>query len=338
MSDLGEFKVLREILLPRASKLGDYVGEDCASISLGDYGNLIVSSDKGNVPLVWSLPDYIVDYSDMGWLTAVAGISDLATTGAVPMCATNNLVVPSDFLVDNIDDFARGFCDALSAYGFGHAGGDLSEGQVFSTSSTFFGISKRYEPPNRASDHTNYGRVVVIGELGTFAAGYCEAQRIGFDAVTANTQASLQRPQVPYEVMRKLAKSNLYEKATDASDGIITALNLLSVRSNCEISVELSKIEFDPIVLRAAKSFGVSEEVIGFAWGNWQQVLLVGENHWTSFEKTMGEFVYQVIGSYSKGPTRVSFFRTGIPAKIAVNSNEGFSKNSYVARGKLPFL
>jgi len=335
LSDLGEFAVLDQIVLPRASRLGALVGGDCARVPVGTIGDLIISSDKGNVPLVWSLPEYATRYADMGWLTAIAGISDLATSGATPICATNNIVAPRDFLVEDLESFVSGFCEALECYGFQHAGGDLSEGTAFSVSSTFVGASDQFLTKSRKPTS---GKVVVIGELGTFAAAFCKARELGFSSLSAEEVRLLTKPEVPYKLMSQILEAGVVEEATDASDGIHTAVRILSQRTRSKVVIDLGSIEYSEQVSKSSELVDVPPEQLGFAWGNWQPVLFVPNEEWSPFCAFVSNKHIQLLGTYESGPPSVLYCRDRRKVAFEAMNNEAFGGHSYIKNAKLPFL
>jgi len=335
LSDLGEFAVLDQFVLPRASRLGALVGGDCARVPVGAIGDLIISSDKGNVPLVWSLPEYATRYTDMGWLTAIAGISDLATCGATPICATNNIVAPRDFLVEDLESFVSGFCDALECYGFRHGGGDLSEGTAFSVSSTFVGVSDQVPTKNRKPTS---GKVVVIGELGTFAAAFCKARELGFSSLSAEEVMLLTKPEVPYQLMSQIHEAGVVEETTDASDGIHTAVRILSQRTRSKVAIDLGSIGYAEQVSKASELVGIRPEQLGFAWGNWQPVLFVPDEEWSRFYALVSNKQIQLLGTYESGLPSITYYRDRRKVDFEATNNEAFSEHSYAKNTKLPFL
>lgn len=335
LSDLGEFAILDQAILPKARELGGLVGEDCAKVPVRLLGELIISSDKGNVPLVWSLDDYAPKYEDMGWLTAIAGISDLATSGADPICATNNIIAPKDFLVKDLEDFVSGFCQALRSYGFQHAGGDLSEGNTFSVSATFVGASN---VKSRARHKSVSGNVVAIGELGTFAAAFCQAKNDGMSSLSLDSAKLLTKPEIPFKLMSQVHKEGLVVSATDASDGIHTAVRILSKRTQAKVTIDLESLPYTERVLASSKMVGVQKELLAFAWGNWQPVLFISDEDWSRFQELMLDEHVSVLGRYQCGNPSVEYTRNGRNVEFTPKNNEAFGENSYYSNRSLPFL
>jgi thiamine monophosphate kinase len=336
LHEIGEFGLIEAILSKHAQPLGSLVGNDCAIVPIPEPFDLVITSDKGSQPLIWNLPDVTKSFYQMGWLTAIAGISDLATEGAKPLCATNNIVAPSDFEDYELEQFAKGFCSALEHFGFQHAGGDLSEGESFSTSATFLGLKKRplANQPRRSGE----GVVCVVGELGTFAASYLRARRIGYDKLTPCQKSTLSFPTVPFDFMHQITDRQLLTASVDASDGVDNALNLLANRNNVHICVNLDDIKYDEIVITESQKLDLSVEVLAFSWGNWQQVILVEEIELRAIEELQrNEKIYK-IGTYSQGKIAVEYRRQNCKIKPKFCNHEAFRTESYFNKRELPFL
>lgn len=336
LHELGEFELISSILIKRAYPLGGLVGTDCARVSIPNDHDLIISSDKGNRPLAWTLPGATESYNEMGWLTAIAGISDLATEGAKPLCATNNIIAHREFEVRSLEEFVDGFCSALRSYGFRHAGGDLSEGEKFSTSATFIGIKKKNTNPS--TRFPSSGLVYVLGELGTFAASYLKAKRKGIESLSEDQRDILRAPKVPLEIMQSLSERGILLDAADASDGVNMALELLAKRKKVNIEVNLDKISYDKIVEEECEINRIQTDILGFSWGNWQQLVLVREDDRKSFERLCASSPFQCIGTFGSDGAAVRYWKGGRHVEVTHRNNEAFTAHSYVTKSDLPFL
>jgi len=234
-----------------------------------------------------------------------------------------------------LEGFVEGFCQALRSYGFQHAGGDLSEGEAFSVSATFVGASN---VETRAQRQSASGNVVVIGELGTFASAFCNAKHHGISSLSKKSKKLLTKPEVPFELMSRLHKEGLVESATDASDGIHTAVRLLSQRTQARVSIDLERLPLNEIVLKSSRLVGVQAEFLAFAWGNWQPVLFVADENWSRFRDLMSGEDISVVGRFRPGTQSIEYSRDGQVVEFEPKNNEAFSDGSYVRNRSLPFL
>jgi thiamine-monophosphate kinase len=98
LADLGELRLIEEVLLPLARKSDPTteVGNDCSFLSI-DAGILAVTADVGPKPLLRSLGGYENDWLASGWLSVVTTASDIATAGASPVLLTNCVDAPPHF-------------------------------------------------------------------------------------------------------------------------------------------------------------------------------------------------------------------------------------------------
>ena len=95
LRDYGELRLLQEVILPIAREFDadTAAGDDCAIIGV-DGSALAVTTDFGPRPLVCSLRGYEHDFEAWGWLAVVVSASDVAASGARPVCMTNCLEAP----------------------------------------------------------------------------------------------------------------------------------------------------------------------------------------------------------------------------------------------------
>ena len=109
LCDLGERRIIDEILRPRYGTNMDTYGDDCISIPARSVDETIVATtDPCPVPMASILG--FADYYYWGWLLSTINLSDLAAAGAEPLGILTSLILPSDFpvskfmrLLDGID-------------------------------------------------------------------------------------------------------------------------------------------------------------------------------------------------------------------------------------------
>src|SRR5712671_5686858 len=110
LRDLGERRILREIIYPRFSSFDGQIvgiGDDCAILPSPPIGHaLVVTTDPCPTPVVC-----MVERPDMyhyGRMTILINVSDLAAMGAQPLGIVVSTVMPEDMSVREFDRFLDG--------------------------------------------------------------------------------------------------------------------------------------------------------------------------------------------------------------------------------------
>jgi thiamine-monophosphate kinase len=269
--DLGEFALLKSVVLPTLREVGPGLGDDCSIVPITDQVAIAISSDRGPQPLGWSIDGMSRDYADAGWLAVVAAISDLATAGASPLAITNDIEAPPDMDVRDLQRFVSGIAEACSSFGFRHAGGDLAAGHSFSTHCTAVGLVPTSVKTGRRCKPGNH--VLVIGPLGALASAYLRAVRIGGQNLLAPERNALLRPIPQIAIMQRLVARGLIQAASDCSDGILGALLNLVAASGVGIELDLNRLQISECVSIEANLHRISPWNILFFWGDWQVVV-----------------------------------------------------------------
>src|SRR4051812_35802224 len=96
LADLGEFRILAEVILPLARRADGVTeaGDDCAFVEAGG-ATLAVTADVGPRPLIRSLTAHCDDWEASGWMAVLATASDIASAGARPLLLTNCVDAPA---------------------------------------------------------------------------------------------------------------------------------------------------------------------------------------------------------------------------------------------------
>ncbi len=105
----------------------------------------------GNAPLLAVTTDTIAEeietglYRDpyqIGWMAAMANLSDLAAVGAEPLGLLVSETLPDGFDDDSIDKLQSGIADACGSLGTHVLGGDTNSGSALSITGTAIGITR----------------------------------------------------------------------------------------------------------------------------------------------------------------------------------------------------
>lgn len=326
LGDLGEFRILGEHVIPALGDVGTHLGDDCAFVGINTACALAVTSDRGPLPLAWSIEGARADYADAGWLAVVASISDLATTGARPLVITNNIEAPTSMLIADLRRYVVGIAAACRKFGFTHAGGDLSKGEQFSSHTTAIGI---VDPLFKVGRHgcVPGEHVVAIGPMGTFAAAYLRAQRDGLESLTPLQRKALLRPRPQLSAMQRLTANGLVSAASDCSDGVLGALANLSEASGFGIQLETDRIEIPTHVAREAAANGLSHWNILFFWGDWQVVATT--SHLERVIATVSPEHVSVLGRVIERGSGVWHESDDVLRSVSTIRNEGFTRHGW---------
>ena len=111
------------------------------------------------------------DLEAAGWLAVVASASDIATTGAKPLCMANCIDAPPSMLVDDLVSYLRGYFRACSEFGFRNGGGDLRHGPKLAARVFAVGSCREGCRVGRTGICEN-DRIIVVGPTGEFMAAY----------------------------------------------------------------------------------------------------------------------------------------------------------------------
>lgn len=331
LSDLGEFAVLRKVILPLATEADGLtrVGDDCAFIEAGN-DTLVVSADFGPRPLLRSLAAHADDWEASGWLAVVATASDLASAGAKPLLLTNCIDAPADLEVDVLGRFMRGYFRAMSAFGFRNGGGDLRHGPELAA--RVFGVGTLGGTRRIGRGGARPGnRLAVIGPAGSFMARYLLAadrqEREGSESTGAISVADDLRFPVPQvRGMRLLAERDLVLAASDTSDGLLGAIENIGRASGCGFTLELhDDLLANDVRQAAALPRVASAWNLFFAWGDWAVAVVVDGERVGEFKHACGEhgIEWRLLGLVTSG-LRMTAVLGGRSHSVDAVRNENF--------------
>ena len=137
LRDLGERRLIDEILRPRYASSTDTFGDDCASLVVPSGHRLIVTTDPCPQPMAELLG--FADPFFRGWLLATINLSDLAAAGAVPLGLLTSLVLESEMPISSFLRLLDGIDECCRLNGTGVIGGNLKEGKQIDVQATAFG-------------------------------------------------------------------------------------------------------------------------------------------------------------------------------------------------------
>jgi len=333
LADYGEFRAIREIVLPLGveTDAATAVGDDCAYVALGNDW-LAVSADVGPRPLIDLIPGRGRDFEAGGWLAAVATISDLATAGAAPLFLTNCIDAPADLPVADLEAFMRGYFKACATFGFKNGGGDLRQGRELIA--RVFGVGAVRQAPRIGRGGARAGdRIVAIGPTGQVMATYLNAiAESGAVPLSPEAVTVLSYPVPRMREMAALVARNLVNAASDTSDGLLGAIENIARRSELNYHLRLRSEFLDSATLLAAQRSGAASPWnIFFSWGDWSVATAVPNASWSTFEAACAEvhIDYRCIGEFTDEAESLLTVDDAATHAINIVRNENFTDKGY---------
>lgn len=251
--DLGEREIIRRLIAPLVSGLGD----DCAAIALGD-DYLVATTDPVPVPAAQVVAGDPDPYW-AGWLLVTINASDIAAAGAEPIGFMAALESQPDTTQADFARLLNGVADSCAFHGFPYIGGNIKEAQRFAATGVALGICKGRRPLGRSGAKADQ----VIALVGARPRFWADALTAKAGAVMSK-DSPLFKPRAATEIMGKLARRGLLSAAIDNSDGLLPSAEQLAERSGvC--------VEIDTLALRRIGSTvqGVDPARLSLGWGDW---------------------------------------------------------------------
>lgn len=347
LEDIGEFRLIEEILLPLARRFESetLIGDDCAFIPTHG-GVLAVTADVGPTPLVQRLPFYEQDMESAGWHAVVTTASDIASAGATPLFLTNCIDAPPNLLITTFEQFMDGYFRACAHFGFRNAGGDIRQGPTLSA--RVFGVGTVQNDQHIGRGGATPGdHLVVIGRAGQFMATYIlaragDASVISSNQLLPNSAATLRFPEPQLREMSILAKRKLIRSASDSSDGLLGAISNISAASKCGFRLELDKGLLPTIVTAAANLKGYDPWNIFFSWGDWSIAAVVDSTVFSEFQFVCESenIAWLNLGSVTETASSITAVRDDNVCQMNVVRNENFVSLGFNAelQGHLEYM
>jgi len=331
LSDLREFRLLREVVLPHlgSGSLTAPLGDDCAYLPAPkDAALLVVTSDAAPRPLVWSLG--CESYWSWGWYAVAINASDLAAAGAKPLFFTSSVEAPDDMAVDAFEQFFKGMAAACAHFSLTNAGGNIRAAPRFACHAMAVGTESRAVPLTRSNCQPG-DVIVAVGECGRFISAFLKAKRNSPGSLSKDEWRRLIKPEPRLRDMALLHQAGLVRAASDNSDGLLGALWNIAERSECGIELCLDGIDLGDEVREAAREAELDPWNLFFFWGDWQVVSAVPRGKLRTFrELANAEGVeYTVLGRAVDGTAALYGAQGGERRSMRVLRSENFGRDSF---------
>lgn len=272
----------------RAARQRNRVGEaDAEILDLGDR-RLAITVD--------TLAEefrFLQDPETIGWLAAIASLSDLLAVGARPEGLLLSVELPLDAWEDRRDALIRGVLGCLEAHGTCLLGGDTND--TPHTALTTVGVGTVQRPLLRSGARPG-DILLVVGEVGRGNLVALQALQSG----VASPLESSYRPTLPVEAWLQVCDAA--SACTDSSDGLLAAVASLALSSGCGFDLEEQAIPYAgevrslPLPLLAFAAGGV---------GDYGLVFTVPGTELSAFLARAGELSVRAIGRATPAGIRI---------------------------------
>lgn len=331
MSDLGERRIVSELLSSRYAGAVRNYGDDVASLPVPPGHSIVLTTDPCPPPMAVTLG--FDDPYYRGWLLATINLSDLAASGAAPLGLLTSLMLPRETTVRGFERLLDGIDACCREHGTAVLGGNLKEFGSIELSATAIGVCDG-EPLTRTGASPG-DAVVVIGEVGRFWAGALSVLR---GLLERDPESPLLRtaltPAPQLAAGLAMRRAGVLTSCIDNSDGLVPSLRQLAAASGVRIRLEGERLRFDEDVLAAAERLSIDPLRLALGWGDWQ---LVG----TSPPEVLPELIaigervdakVTAVGVVSTG-TGVEIAHRGRVGAVMALESERFAADSWFTAG-----
>ncbi len=338
LNELGERKIIEEILKPRYALQGVYnFGNDCAFLShinLFMDGDLVATTDPCPTPMA-----SFIGFTDLyywGWLLATINLSDLAAAGARPLGLLTSLILPENITVEQFTRLLDGIDECCQKCGTRVVGGNIKEGAMTQLTGTAVGVCNKGKIMSRKGCSEG-DLVVVIGDIGLFWAGFFAVKHqlsIDNSSFKRNLHRNLLTPLPKVQIGQEIANKQLLTACLDNSDGFYGSLVQLANSNSLQMHIMMDKVTFPDEVIHVSSIIGIDPIRFSIGWGDWQLVGCVK----TSLKDKLEELVkhygipMHVIGKVKKGHGVILEYQGRI-GEMATIDSERFTRESWFSMG-----
>ncbi|WP_421979149.1 thiamine-phosphate kinase [Roseibium sp.] len=290
--DLGEDRITRELILPKFPSVSDsrYGADDCALLRRGSKSSTLVhTTDPGPTPVVFEL--FEPDYFHLGWMTVTVNASDIASMGAKPEQMLLSVEAPEQMSVFDFDRMLEGVAAGAEAMGVRVAGGNLRDAERVRLTGTMIGAVPSGEPLRRGGGKIG-NAIWAVGQTAHFWLSVLLCLRRGFkeNSNSQNVTSALLKPMAKTAFGMALQRSGHTATATDASDGLMSAIGSIASTAGCAANVDILRLEANSWAIEMASELGIDYRTCALAWGDWQIL--------TAIEPELGNEIRTLASNY----------------------------------------
>lgn len=269
LRDLGERRIIAELLAPRYGSDESPFGDDCAQLRAPLGGTFVLSTDPCPPPMAHQLG--FEDEYYRGWLLGTINLSDLAAAGAEPRAVLSSLQLPATFRVSDLERLLDGLDDCVTQGGGAVIGGNLKEASEVDLTATAIGWCDG--PPLRRSGAAVGDHVVLIGPSGEFwAASLALREGILEPDSTSPKLETVLTPRAQVRAAKRLREEGLLTACLDNSDGLFPSLWQLGQSNKCGVKIEKDAFSYPDWVGEVAGELEIDPFRFALGWGDWQLV------------------------------------------------------------------
>ena len=318
LGDLGERRILREIIPKYASGVGD----DCASLQ-GLHEHVVVTTDPVPPPASLLLGKD-EDLYWMGWLLVTINASDVAASGARPNAFIAALEMPSNLPLCTFERMLKGIRDSCAANGFAYVGGNLREAAKIGGVGTAIGSSPILPLSRKGAKVGDH--LLLIGEGGRFWSDVCRIKR---GETVEKYSSPVYSPVSQSRHVYRLHESGLITCAMDTSDGLAPTLEELALANRLAIEIDLAPM------ISSQSDHTSRPERLWFGWGDWTVVAVVAESRLPAAKEALALLgvASTTIGKFTMGDVRVTLRKGRNTRSLARLESERFAADSWFSQG-----
>lgn len=305
VSDLGEIRLLKEVILPNVYANQSSQNDDCALIQVSQ-GELLWSMDPCPTPVA----NWFGKASPEVWgcYTAAINLSDIAASGGRPIGMLVSIEMPDNTPVSFVRGFQTGLMATLNDAGAKLLGGNVKSAKRFSATGTILGtaghrlVTRKVDSPLVTA--------YLVGPSGGFWASVV-ANFFGASGLSVPTQQYLDRalcfPRPQVEAGIVLGSLPFSIACMDCSDGPANAVYQLSQLNNLDLTLfEDPDWQLSEEITIFLSTNGISLENTCYSFGDWQLACLVPDEYCALFESALGQFSLTKLGRGREGIGQVT--------------------------------
>lgn len=264
------------------------IGDDAAVFDTGGPSVLTVDAQVEGVHFRRDL----LSPADLGWRALVSAASDIVAMAATPVATLCSLTLPRDYSPDDFEALIEGLADAATATGAGVVGGNLSQADALTLTTTVVGVP--VDSPLGRKGARPGETVYVTGTLGGAALGF-RILDSGAEHVprAADFITRWRRPHHRGELSPTLA--GVASACIDVSDGCLQDLGHLCRASGVGAVLDVTTLPFDHGFEDACHSLDVDPVELALGGGEDYELLF------TAPRSTEADSIATAIGSVVEG-------------------------------------
>jgi thiamine-monophosphate kinase len=197
--------------------------DDASAVNLSGGKAMVINTDM----LVWEtdIPNGMTPFQ-AARKAVVMNVSDLGAKGVEPIAFMPNIGIPSDYLVENVEELARGFEAGARNYGAYVIGGDTNEACDVIISGLALGIIEKKRIMRRSGGVKPGHKLAVTGNFGLTSVGFTYFLK-GIEPSVEVKSAAINSIYMPNARVREgvaLAETEVVTGCMDSSDGLSWSL------------------------------------------------------------------------------------------------------------------